>query len=108
VIDRRGISGFPVHANKNPFSREAARSVEGTPARTQREAVYDLIRDHGPIACWQLEQRLNGLHQSVSASVNYLKNNGFIVIQGMNLTPSGRRAAMYVVPVVVKQQEFGW
>lgn len=89
------LSALPVVTNADPNSRAAAASMEGVPAGTQREAVLRVIEERAPIATWEIEALLHGLHQSVSAAVWTLHRNGYIQRVGHNLTPSGRAAWTY-------------
>lgn len=87
--------GGPVIHNPDPNSQAAAHSVEPY-APKSRATVWRLIRDtDGGLACWQVEEITGGLHQSVSATINWLHNAGALVRVGKNKTPTGRAAYIY-------------
>jgi hypothetical protein len=87
--------GGRVRVQDEENSRIAAGSVEGI-APTQREIVWRLVRERGPMATWEIEEALQGLHQSISATVNHLHRMGALVNTGTkNRTPSGRPSWIY-------------
>jgi hypothetical protein len=86
-----------VVTNPHRNSQSAARSVEGH-APASRAHVWRLIRDSpNGLACWEVEQMTGGLHQSVSATINWLRNHGALTVSGRrNKTPSDRWADIYL------------
>ncbi len=85
----------PVVTNRDMNSQAAARQHEPQ-AATSRRRIWLLIRAHqNGLACWEAEQLTGGLHQSVSATINWLWNHGWLVRVGFNKTPSNRRAYIY-------------
>jgi hypothetical protein len=65
-------------------------------AESQRRKVWSLIRSRpNGLACWEVEEITGGLHQSVSASINWLWRYGWLVRVGKNKTPSNRSAHIY-------------
>lgn len=63
-----------------------------------RDQVLALIKDNGPMGYTtdELEQALSATHQSVSARVNQLKNQGLIKSAGRTrATRSGRQATVW-------------
>lgn len=88
---------WPVPSNPDRNSRSAAHSLEGGEAATQRAAVLAHIKANGPIATWQVEEAMGGLHQTISARVYDLQRAGLIKRVGYNRTPSGRRAYLLAV-----------
>lgn len=82
-------------ANRDPNSQAAAASMVDIAPGKRRE-VYLLVRDHGPIATWQLEGLTGWPHETVSARVYELHRMGAIVRAGANTTPSGRKAHTYL------------
>jgi hypothetical protein len=81
---------------RNPNSDAAWDSMQGEPRRTVRQQVLDLL-ERQPLATWEMEERLGRLHQTVSATVNGLWNEGLLVVVGTNRTPSGRQADIYAL-----------
>lgn len=88
------IDAIEPRANRNQRSRDAAASMR-FPARGLRRTIMELIDTEGPRATWQLEQRMDGLHQSISPRVNELAAAGFLTPMATNITPSGRTADIY-------------
>jgi len=87
--------GGRVRVQDEENSEIAAESVADV-APTQRRVVWSLVRMTGPMATWEMEKALGGLHQSVSATVNHLHRMGALVNTGeKNSTPSGRPAWIY-------------
>ena len=85
----------PIITNRDPMSQAAAESMEPWVA-TQRYTVWSLIRDSPDgLACWQVEQIADMLHQSASASINWLWKHKWLIRDGENRTPSNRRAHIY-------------
>jgi hypothetical protein len=75
---------------------------ESEPYReSQRRKVWKIIRAHPQgLACWEVEEYIKqhggmGLHQSVSATINWLFNEGWVIRVGVNKTPANRRAYVY-------------
>lgn len=60
-----------------------------------------------PSTCDELEQRLNLMHQTCSACVNHLMNNGLIVADGKRPTRSGRQARVWRLYVPATLFEMG-
>jgi hypothetical protein len=80
----------------DPNSLAAARSVAHTSA-TQAEYIYSLIRQHQPVAEFELEE-LSGLDgNSVQPRVWELFKLGRIARVGHKLTPKRRKAYTYGV-----------
>ena len=82
-------------ANRDPNSQAAAASIAHIAPGKRRE-VYLLVKEHGPVATWQLEQLTSWSHETVSARVYELHGMGAIRRVGNNLTPSGRKAHTYI------------
>lgn len=64
---------------------------------TERSKVYKCIRDLGPIACWQVEEVLRMKHQTASASIKKLRDDG--LIQKFDEIPNegGRMTWRYII-----------
>jgi hypothetical protein len=76
-------------------SRDAYKSIKPY-MDSQRRKVWTLIRSRpNGLACWEVEEITGGLHQSVSATINWLWKHGWLVRVGKNKTPSGRSAHIY-------------
>jgi hypothetical protein len=89
-----GFDG-PVITNRDENSRAAAESVQPY-ASSQRRRVWLLINRYPRgLACWEVEEITGGLHQSVSATINWLYTHKWLVRDGKNKTPSGRSAHIY-------------
>jgi len=81
--------------NPDPMSQAAAESMKPFVA-SQRRRIWLLIGSHpSGLACWEVEQITGMLHQSVSASINWLWKYDWLVRDGENRTPSNRRAYIY-------------
>lgn len=93
VASLRGVHP-PTTFDEN--SQAAADSME-RPAQRVRRMVYDVIAQYGPIATWQIEQRLEMPHQTVSARVWELHGDKLIAHAGKNIAPSGRATWRFVV-----------
>lgn len=74
-------------------SLAAYRGLDGT----ERGKVYACIHDHGPIACWQVEALLRMKHQTASAAIKKLRDDG--LIQKFDEIPNegGRMTWRYII-----------
>ena len=95
--------------------REVKRNVVQTPANardttaaaaasklprsgTQRLRVYELIKSHGGLTDYEIEEFTGMTHQSASAARNSLMNDGFIIATDeRRLTQTGNKAIVWKV-----------
>ena len=90
--------GFPPHVKQSDTSKEAALSVVDT-AMSVRHQVLRLIAKCGTrgLTTDEIERILARSHQTVSARVKELRNDGLVVDSGSRRrTRFGRRAAVWV------------
>lgn len=93
-----------VITNPDANSRAAAASVQPHAANARRR-IFSLIQEHPEgLACWEVEQITAGLHQSVSATINWLHNHGYLARRGKNRAPSGRAAYIYVATTAAERR----
>jgi hypothetical protein len=92
----REVVGEPVIVNPDPNSQAAAHRIEGEVAKGKRQAVLDLVILRGPISCSQIDEATGWKHQSVSASLNYLHNEGFVKRVGRQPNREGFVEYLYV------------
>lgn len=77
-------------------SRWAAQSMRRNTMAWQVLALLYRTRPHdGGLTVEEIEQRLDGKHQTVSARVNELRNSGWLVADGLRKNTSGRYAEIY-------------
>jgi hypothetical protein len=63
-----------------------------------RRRIYDYIYQSGGAADFQLEAKLNGKHQSISASRRSLVIDGFIADSGKTVkNPEGNECTLWIV-----------
>ena len=90
--------GTPPHVKGSDTSRAAANSV-AMDARHLRAVVFNHILGSGTVGmtCDQVEETMNGRHQTISARIRELRNEGRIVDSGRRRpTRSGRSAIVYL------------
>jgi hypothetical protein len=90
--------GSPPHVKGSDTSRAAADSV-ALDAKHLRAVVFNHILGSGEVGmtCDQVEQIMNGRHQTISARIKELRNEGRIVDSGQRRpTRSGRSAIVYL------------
>jgi len=81
-----------------PDTSKAAAAKARIRSGTQRGRIYDFLASHGGHTNEQLAQRLQLPIQSVSARVNGLHNDGWLVDSGRRaLTATGSEAIVWVV-----------
>jgi hypothetical protein len=97
-LDYDQYGGRPPHVRGSDTSREAADSV-GEGARQLRAVVFSRILHSGEVGmtCDQVEEAMNGRHQTISARIRELVNEGRIIDTGERRpTRSGRQARIYI------------
>jgi hypothetical protein len=97
-LDYDQYGGTPPHVRGSDTSREAAESV-GEGARQLRAVVFSRILSSGEVGmtCDQVEEAMNGRHQTISARIRELVNEGRIIDTGeRRLTRSKRSARVYI------------
>jgi hypothetical protein len=97
-FDYDQYGGRPPHVRSSDTSREAAESVVDN-ARQLRAVVFSRILGSGEVGmtCDQVEVAMNGRHQTISARIRELVNEGRIIDTGERRpTRSGRGARVYL------------
>lgn len=90
----RRMAALDPPTNRDENSRAAAESIRSW-AKGDRRRVLLAIADGFGVTTAELEERLSGRHQTVSARVYELHRLGLIVRDGKRPTPSGRNAWIY-------------
>jgi hypothetical protein len=91
--------GVPPHVSDSSTSAAAAVSMlRGNAALILRERVFSHIAatERAGCTCAEAVRDLGGAHQSISARIKELRNDGRIVIVGERPNPSKRKAWIYV------------
>jgi predicted transcriptional regulator len=85
------------HPSAGPItSIEAAESLTNV-GQLAHEVLKTLAAHRGGLTCDEIEQLMNGRHQTISARVNELRDKGWIKDSGVKRrTRSGRRAIVWV------------
>ena len=104
-------AGTPPHVKGSDTSREAAESM-ALDAKHLRAVVYRHILGSGSVGmtCDRVEEIMDGRHQTISARIRELVNEGRIVDTGKRKpTRSGRQARIYVAtcnadPTIINPQ----
>jgi hypothetical protein len=97
-FDYDQYGGRPPHVRNSDTSREAAESVLDD-ARRLRGVVYMRIASSGLVGmtCDEVEEAMNGRHQTISARIKELLNEGRIIDSGKRrATRSKRQARVYL------------
>lgn len=97
-FDYDQYGGRPPHVRNSDTSREAAESVLDD-ARRIRGVVYMRIASSGLVGmtCDEVEEAMNGRHQTISARIKELLNEGRIIDSGKRrATRSKRQARVYL------------
>jgi predicted transcriptional regulator len=81
--------------NETDTSIEAAESMEEKAPALRAQCLTHIV-DQGGLTCSELEEMLNGRHQTISARVWELRQRGFIRDSGLRRkTASGRKAIVW-------------
>jgi hypothetical protein len=91
-------AGTPPHVKGSDTSRAAAESV-AFDAKHLRAVVFNHILGSGSVGmtCDRVEEIMDGRHQTISARIRELRNEGRIVDSGQRRpTRSGRQAIVYL------------
>lgn len=97
-MDYDQYGGRPPHVRGSDTSREAAESIIDN-ARQLRAVVFSCVLSCGEIGvtCDQVEVVMSGRHQTISARIRELVNEGRIIDTGERRpTRSGRGARIYI------------
>lgn len=98
--DQFAADGLPPRKTRGQATRWDTQDQAWTSVQprlgTINAKVLDALKEC-PSTCDELEQRLGLSHQTCSASVNNLMNDGLIVADGYRKTRSGRSARVWRV-----------
>ena len=86
------------HRTSRDTSIAAFQSHDEDTAARRRNRVYRCIAERGGATCWEVEQALGALHQTISAAISKLSADGVLVDTGeRRRTGSGRKAIVWGV-----------
>lgn len=84
-----------VITNPDENSQETAESIQPYVASMRRRVWLIIWSRPDGLACWEVEQITGGLHQTISATITWLYQHGWLIRVGKNRTPSNNPAHIY-------------
>src|SRR5262249_41213817 len=86
------------HRAPRDTSIAAFESHDDETKARRHNRIYRYIAERGGATCWEVEQALGGLHQTISAAISNLSADGVLVDTGeRRRTGSGRKAIVWGV-----------